>query len=224
MGPWKIVRGSRARTPQEPLEIVGIVGDVRHEGLDAGVHPEIYFPTRQKTLNTITLLVRSDLPPIALERAIQTVDPDLPVEIRPLAENIRESLARRRFGTVLIALFGAIAMTLAAVGIYGVMSYSVVRRKHEIGIRMALGASRQAVLGLIVGEGWRMTALGVVAGLGLAAAGSRWLEGLLFELSPLDPLSFAAVAVVLLLVSTIAAFLPAQKATGRAALTELLNR
>jgi putative ABC transport system permease protein len=130
-----------------------------------------------------------------------------------MTEYLRESLARHRFNLILLSVFGGVALALAAVGVYGVISYGVAQRTHEIGIRLALGAGRRDVLRLILTQGLKLVAVGVVIGLGAAFALARWMETMLFGVRPTDPLTFAGIAAVLSLVSLVACWIPARRAT-----------
>jgi putative ABC transport system permease protein len=166
-------------------EIVGIVGDVRHESLTSESRPVTYWPHPQLVYSGMTLIVRTDGDPARLagdlERAVQSVDRNQPVsEIRSLDGWIGDSVARSRFSATLLAVFAALALVLAAVGIYGVMSYMVGQRRPEIGIRLALGASEDSVLRMVVGSGARLVAAGVLIGMPAALALSRSLASLLF--------------------------------------------
>jgi putative ABC transport system permease protein len=209
----------------EPLEIVGVVGDVRHFGLDAEPQPELYLSYAQATPlfwkwqdRSLNLVLRTagdpaDVAP-AVRGLVRGADPDLPViALRPMTQVMADSLATRRVYMRLLALFAALALALAAVGIYGVLSYAVARRTGEVGLRMALGATRADVLRLVVGEGLKLTGAGIILGLVAAVGLTRVLVALLFEVSPTDPLTFAAVACLLAAVAVLASYLPAHRAT-----------
>jgi putative ABC transport system permease protein len=200
----------------EPFKIVGIVGDLLHQSLGGQPFPAMYFPTR-KSAGT-NLVVRTTGDPLSLVGAIRNevraIDPDQPIAaVKPMTEWVESSVATPRYRTTLFALFAALAMILAATGIYGVMSYSVAQRTHEIGVRMALGARRTHVLKLVVGQGMLLTLIGVVLGLVAAFALSRVMESLLFGVTTKDPITFAVVAALLTAVAFVACFVPARRAT-----------
>ncbi|MGH9584247.1 MAG: FtsX-like permease family protein, partial [Bryobacteraceae bacterium] len=204
----------------KPLTIVGIVGDVRARGLNLPAsQPIIYVDYRQRGMkanSSPTILLRSTAPPAEIVSAARGIfhhlAPDVPVKFSTFADEMGGWLADRRFLLLLVGLFAAAALALAAVGIYGVVAFSVTRRTQEIGIRMALGAERRDVLRLVVGEGARMAAGGVVIGIGASLAITRLLSSLLFGISATDPLTFAAVAVLLSLVALAASYIPARRA------------
>ncbi|HLL75967.1 MAG TPA: ABC transporter permease [Pyrinomonadaceae bacterium] len=200
------------------LEIIGVVGDARYDKLDAELYPMVYHTLPQLTYNAMTFVLRTDGGPLALSaaarREVQQIDRDLPLaDVRTLQSWIGESVSRTRFGTLLLTVFAGVALLLAAVGIYGVMSYTVAQRQHEIGIRMAMGAQRRDVIWLVVGHGLLLTAAGVALG-ALGAFGlTRLMEGLLYGVSATDPLTFGGVALVLSAAALLACYLPARRAT-----------
>jgi putative ABC transport system permease protein len=199
------------------LEIVGIVADVRRSGLAEPLRPEAYYPHTQFRARALTFVVRTAGDPLALmpavRAAVRELDPLLPVSsMQTVAQSVAESLAARRFVMLLLSGFAALALVLASIGIYGVVAYLVTHRTREMGIRVALGAHRRDVLRLIIGQSLRHVAPGVLAG-GLAAlALSRLLRSELFGVAPGDPLTFAAVAAVLIAVSIVASLIPAIRA------------
>jgi predicted permease len=204
--------------------VVGVARDVRALGLDEAPMPEFYLPMVQApaaawtwTDRTMTLAVRAlgDEPALMtpLRRAVAEVDPSLPLyDLGTMQGRVMDSLAESRFSTLLLTIFGAIALILAAIGVYGVISYGVAPRTQEIGIRMALGARHGDVLALVVRHGAALAGTGLLLGLAAALALSGLLSSLLFEVSPTDPPTFAAGLVVLSLVAVLAAVLPARRA------------
>ena len=199
-------------------EIVGVVGDVKHFGLDAEARPEIYVPYAQQPTSAMTMVVRSAVDPANLSGAIRdeikAIDKDLPVHsVATLESYVDRSVARRRFSTVLLMAFGAIALALAAIGVYGVMSYAVAERTREIGIRVALGAERRDILKLVVGQASVLLIAGLAAGLAGAFALTRVMEELLFGVSATDPVIFMAVPIALAAIALFASYIPALRAT-----------
>ena len=198
-------------------EIVGVVGDVKHRGLGVESEPEVYVPQAQIPFDGKTLVLRTDADPVsvtaAVRREVKSLDKDLPIySVKPLEQYLSASLAQPRFNTLLLTIFAGVALILAAVGLYGVMSYSVAQRTHEIGIRLALGARQEDVMKLVVGQGLALTLGGVVIGLAGALAFTRLLTTLLFGVSATDPVTFAGVAVLLSAVALAACYLPARRA------------
>jgi putative ABC transport system permease protein len=203
----------------KPLTIVGIVADVRAQGLDRAPSPIIYVDYRQRGMNansSPTILMRSAAPPAEIVSAARGIfhdlAPDAPVKFSTFADEMGGWLADRRFLLLLVGLFAAAALALAAIGIYGVVAFSVTRRTQEIGIRMALGGQRSDVLRLVLGEGARMAALGVIIGIAASLAITRLMSILLFGISATDPLTFVGVAVLLSLVALLASYIPARRA------------
>jgi putative ABC transport system permease protein len=206
-------------TQPQPFEIVGVVGNVRSAGLEEAIEPEMYLSVWQGGDSLICITLRTSGDPAALaaqmRAAVWSVDPDQPLTyVMPLADLAAESLAFRRAGMTLAAGFGALALVLTAVGIFGVLSYSVSRRTREIGVRVALGATRAEVARLVLREGLRMTGIGVALGLAAALALSQFLASVLYEVKPGDPVTYAAVAVILLTVAAAATLIPARRATA----------
>jgi putative ABC transport system permease protein len=203
----------------EPVmrEIVGVVGNVKHRGLSVEAEPEAYEPHAQLTFD-MAILAKTETDPRAIINAVQrelrAMDKDLPAySIKTLDEYLAASVARPRFNTLLLAIFAGLALVLTAVGLYGVMSYSVTQRTHEIGIRMALGASQQTVLGMIVRRGMTLTAIGICTGLTGAFFLTRLLASLLFGVGVTDPATFVAISVILAGVALGACLVPALRAT-----------
>ncbi len=198
-------------------EIVGIVGDVKDSDLSARQSAQIYVPFVQNPFWAADIAVRSHGNPSALSGAlreqIRAIDPALPVaEVRPMVEVIGSSFAQPRFRTALLSLFGAAALLLAAIGIYGVLAYTVAQQTREIGIRMALGANPRRVLRLVLARGLRLAGAGTVVGVLAALVLTQLLNSLLFDVSATDPLTFAAVAGLLLAVALLACYVPARRA------------
>jgi putative ABC transport system permease protein len=199
-------------------EIIGVVNDVKHFGLDKGVEPEMYVPFNQLVIQVIPLVIRTQSDPLAIANAVRAevraVDPTVAVaQIQTMPQIAASALAQRRFTVLLLTVFAGVALLLAAVGIYGVMSFSVAQRTREIGVRLALGAQARDVLRLIVGRGLRLTLFGIGVGLLAALALTRLMSGLLFGVSATDPLTFGALALLLSGVALVACWLPARRAT-----------
>ena len=203
--------------PERFREIVGIVGDVKQYGLAQPTTMQTYEPYLQTPFSGMTLVVRADGNPAALSGAIRSevlaIDKEQPVSrIRPLEQVVSESVAKQRFLMLLLGIFASVALVLAAVGLYGVMSYSVNQRYHEIGIRAALGAQRKDVLKLVVGQGMALALTGAAIGLAASFALTRLMASLLFGVSATDPLTFAVIALLLTIVALLACYLPARRA------------
>ena len=199
-------------------EIVGVVGDVRRFNLATAAEAETYIPIDQPTLNTFSVVIRTSGPPNAVEDqirgAMRAVDPDLPLDrLRQLRDIVSVSVARPRFYMSLIASFAIIALVLAAVGIYGVISYTVSQRSRELGIRIALGASGANVMAHVLRPGLALAASGVGIGIVASLALTRLIASLLFGVTPVDPVTFGAVAAVLLGVAVAACAVPARRAS-----------
>ncbi|HKQ04017.1 MAG TPA: ABC transporter permease [Blastocatellia bacterium] len=198
------------------FEIVGIVGDVRHRALAQDTYPALYVPSL--SIPWTNLVIRSANDPANLAAAVRkevgALDAQQPIAaIKPMAQWLSESVAQPRFRTLLLGVFAAIALLLSVIGIYGVMSYVVAQRTREVGIRMALGASRRDVLRLVVGQGMKLAIAGVALGLGAAYGLTRLLASLLYEVSATDPATFIAIALLLAGVALAACFVPARRAT-----------
>ena len=200
----------------KPFEIVGIVGDIRHRALELQPYATMYLPTVRPGRTNVALRTQGD--PLSLVPAVRkevaALDPDQPIAaVRTMDEWVDRSTATPRYRTTLLGLFAALAMVLAATGIYGVMSYSVAQRTHEIGVRMALGAQRGKVLRLILRQGLLLVVIGLVIGLAGAFALTRVMASLLFGVTAKDPITFVVVAVLLSVVALVACYLPARRAT-----------
>ena len=199
------------------FEIIGVVGDIRHNSLGAPPYPAMYLPTLDFASRR-NLVIRTQNDPLsivgAVRQEVHALDPDQPIsEVKRMTDWVDSSVAVSRYRTTLFGLFAALAMILAATGIYGVMSYTVAQRTHEIGVRMALGARRFDVLKLVVRQGMLLTLVGVILGLIGAFALTRVMATLLFGVTAKDPFTFAATAVLLSAVALIACFVPALRAT-----------
>jgi predicted permease len=197
------------------VTIVGIVGDVRHDALDAPKHPHIYLAHNQEPWNAVSLVVSSDgaAPIAAIRERMRALDAALPIVARTMTSLRTAAIARPRFFMQLVGLFGALALTLAIVGIGGVVSYVVSERTREIGVRVTLGAQRREILSLIVREAMQPILLGVAIGIAGALLLTRFMVTLLFDVQPADPLTFAAVALLLVVVALLACLYPARRAT-----------
>jgi predicted permease len=200
------------------MTVVGIVGHVKQDALDAESRMAMYLPHLQAPTRAMNVVVRAaSAPPESLaagvRREIEEIDADLPMfRVKSMDARVSESLAERRFSMLLLVLFAALALGLAAIGIYGVMAYFVSQGTRELGIRMALGASPREILRLVVGQGAVVAAAGIAIGLAGAFALARFMESLLFEVEAADPLTFAAVPVALGLVALLASYIPARRA------------
>ncbi len=202
-GPWRTV--------------VGIVGDVKQSALDVETKPEMFWPYYQMGLQFATIVVRTTSEPEAMTAAvrseIQAIDKDLPVyKIKTMDQIVSESVSSGRLNMLLLGTFGGLALVLAAVGLYGVMSYSVTQRTREIGIRMALGANSRDVMKLVVGQGVILTLIGVAVGLGAAVGLTRLMSSLLYGVSATDSVTFIAISVLLTGVASLASYIPARRA------------
>jgi putative ABC transport system permease protein len=208
------LRVNVGQTP-EAYTIVGVVGDIKLLSLDEAARPAIYLAAAQLPGQTMRFVLRTSQDPMSLANsvraAVQAKEPEAPVIIRPLDEIVGSTIARPRAISMLVGVFALVALVLAAVGVYGVMAYSVRERTQEIGVRMALGASAASVFRLVLGQALRLVVIGVVAGLIAAGALAQLLKRLLYEIEPLDPWTFAGTAVLLLAVATIASYVPARR-------------
>jgi putative ABC transport system permease protein len=199
-------------------EIVGVVGTVHYLGLETTPNPTMYVPYKQDVFSTMWVVARADGDAAQLaapaRQAVREVDPGLPAySLSPLRNIVSESVSQRRFSMLLLGLFAAIALFLAAVGLYGVVAYTVTQRTQEIGVRMAIGAQRRDVLNMVVAGGMKLALVGVAFGLIAAMALSRLMATMLYQVEPSDPVSYAVTAVVLLAVAGFACYVPARRAT-----------
>ena len=211
--------GGRVRSDEDWINVIGVVKDVRQFELTAEPRPQIYISYRQAGFFAPRdLVVKTDVDPSSMaatvRKAVWEIDKDQPVsDIRTMEEILAESIARQRFSMLLLAIFAGLALVLAGVGIYGVMSYSVAQRTHEIGIRMALGAQTGAVLKLAVGQGMKLVIAGIVIGLIAAFALTRLMSTLLFGVTATDPTTFTLISLLLVAVAAVASYIPARRAT-----------
>ena len=224
--PGQSALGHRIRPPgmdrhqKEWLTIVGVVADVRGDGLDEAPEPQMfvhYAQRPERLTNGATVLVRGTTPPDLLAAAVRAraraVDANVPVELSSLEALVANSVAERRFATTVLSAFALLALFLAALGVYGVLAYSVAQRQREIGVRMALGANRGTVQAMVLRDAMRAVLPGVVVGLVGSLALTRLLRGMLYEVSATDPATLAAVSALLILVALFASWLPARRAT-----------
>jgi len=202
------------------LTIVGVVGDVRQKSLENQPRPTVYVNYRQRPMynSDFTVVIRTAADPAATlaaaRKIVKQLDPTLPPKMDTLTGVLAASLLTRWFNLILVGIFAASALVLAMVGIYGVMAYSVTRRSREIGVRIALGASRGNVLKLVLRQAMLTATAGVAAGLAGSLLLTRLMQSLLFEISPTDPVTFAAVALLSFSVAALAAYAPARRATA----------
>ena len=210
-------RRVRPRFTDRWFEVVGVVSDLRHFTYDRDPDPEMFFPLAQSSTPGVWLLVRTAGKPTgmaeAIRNAVRTMDKTLPVDnVRTMDQRLSDSVAEPRFRTLLLAAFALLALTLAAVGVYGVMSHMVAQRTREIGVRMALGAQRCSVLAMVIGQGMKVTALGVAIGVCGSFGLTRVLKTFLFHVAPTDPSIFVLAGVVLAGVAVAACYIPARRA------------
>ena len=216
----KIISIGVSVSENEPTEweIVAIVGDTKHFSLDSEAVPEMYIPHTQQPWTSMALAVRSPIDPAQLSSLVRaqvlSIDRNQPIsDVRPMGEIVARSISQQRFYMLLLSLFAAMALVLSAVGVYGVMSYSVTERTREIGIRMALGAQTRDVLKYVVGQGMALTLAGVVIGLVGAFLLTRLMANMLYQVETFDPQTFAAISLLLSLVAFVACYIPARRAT-----------
>ena len=213
----RIVMGGMSEHPNW-ITTVGVVGDVRHFGLDVDPKPEMYVPFAQNPYFTTIYVVRSNQDAVsllsAIRREIQAIDSAVPLaNVRTFEQVIADSVAPRRLSVVLIGVFAGVSVLLASVGIYGVMSFLVVQRTQEIGVRMALGAQRADVLKLILGRSLKLISAGAAIGLVVALMSTGALRALLYNVSAFDTPTFVLVTIFLAAVALVASYLPAMRAT-----------
>lgn len=203
---------------EKPHEIIGVVGDVKLASLDGEIRPTAYLSSRQYAFGIMTYVIRTNSDPAGLApavvRVVREIDPLLPVSaVRPLDEVFAESIARPRLTATAMAVFAGAALLLAALGVYGIVAYSVSQRSREFGIRMALGARAPQIVGMVVLQNLRTVLMGLVLGLACAIPATRLLRGLLFQVGPNDPATFVLIGAALTAVALVAAYLPARRGT-----------
>jgi predicted permease len=219
--------GRRLRFGQDPAAsrivqpwrtVVGVIKNIKQDGLDLNGVPHIYVPVFQYPGRAVSIALRTSLPAAQLEAQIrhevQSIDPGLPLfNVSSMDDVVGRSLASRRFSAELVSGFAGLALVLASIGIYGLLAYMVGQRSREIGVRMALGARRSDVLKLILGKGFILAAVGIVVGLCCAAAGASAMSSLLYGVRPHDPVVFVAVAIILQTMAILASWAPALRAS-----------
>jgi putative ABC transport system permease protein len=210
--------GKRMIISGKTRAIAGVVGDVKHSALDEEAKAEFYLPMAQSTRRNLSLAVRASGDPVQMVAAVRgqvrAADKEIPIfNLQIMERLVDKSVALRRFNMLLLGVFALVGLALAAVGLYGVISYTVTQRTREIGVRMALGAQRADVLRLVVGEGMKLVLIGALLGLGGALALTRLMKSLLFSVSSTDPLTFIVIAALLLGVALLACWIPARQAT-----------
>jgi len=202
---------------ERPRQIVGVVSDFKHKGLASEIAPEMYVPYTQQTWSTMAVVVRTNAEPekmqVAVQKTIWDVNPRAPISrVTTMKHILDEQVSHSRFNTLLLGIFSALALILATIGIYGVMSYAVTLRRHELGVRKALGAQTIDLIRLVVSQGMKLALLGVVLGVAGAYGLTRLLATLLYGVSPTDPLTFAGVVLLALIVTFLACWIPARRA------------
>jgi putative ABC transport system permease protein len=204
--------------PPKWIAVVGVTGDTKLYGLANPSRLEVYVPYRQRTEGEMNLLVRSAIDPSSLTAeirgAVASIDKDQPISgIATMQQLVSDSVATQRTTLILLGLFSGLALVLAVIGVYGVISYSVAHRTHEMGIRMALGAERREVLKLIIGHSLRLSLMGIALGIAGALALTHFLASLLYSVKPTDLLTFAVASLSLTCVALVASYIPARRAT-----------
>jgi predicted lysophospholipase L1 biosynthesis ABC-type transport system permease subunit len=220
--------GGAQATGNPWLTVVGVVEDVRTRRVEDDPRPAIYRPLQQRSGLSLSVALKTDADPDRLRSAfageVRAVDADLPTYgVRTLDDMIASATASRRFSTQLLTAFAVLALALAAIGIYGVVAFVVGQRTREMGIRIALGAEPMAVVRLVMRQAFALAAIGVVAGLGAAALLTRLLTNLLFEIRPVDPLTYTLIPAVLAITAAVAAWRPARRAATVDPMTALRN-
>ncbi|HKT58620.1 MAG TPA: FtsX-like permease family protein, partial [Gemmatimonadales bacterium] len=222
----RLTFGNPADSTSTWMTVVGVVGDVRQEGAVSPAYPQMYVPFAQVSGRSIVVSLRAGQDPSALvpslKQALASVDPNLALSrVTTMEQRVATTLARPRVNALLLAAFAATALILAALGIYGVIAYSVVQRTRELGIRIALGARAEDVLGMVMREGLTPVLIGLAIGLAMAAVGSRVLRSLLYGVAATDLATYAAVAGFLAAVAAAASYVPARRAAHSDPMTAL---
>jgi putative ABC transport system permease protein len=212
----KRLRQGNAESQAAWREVVGVVADVKLYGVTVAAPLQVYLPLAQRNSSNVGLVVRTAGDPLALaktvERTIQAIDKDLPVKSRTMDQLMGNAMARQKLTLTLLATLALLALLLAGIGIYGVMSYAVTQRQQEIGIRLALGATAHDVVKLVLTQSMKPALLGVALGLASALAVTRLLQGLLYGVAATDPFTFAGVTLLVISVALLACYLPARRA------------
>jgi len=205
--------------PKDPVNatVVGVVADVKHDGFETTASAQIYRPLRQRPLKGRYFVVRASGDPMAMaapvREALTRIDPNLPLTLRPMTEVVAESSLQWSVASILLGIFGLAALLLASLGIYGVIAYSVAQRRREIGIRMALGATAGDIRRVIVGEGVKLSLVGMAVGLVLALTAAQLMASALFAVSPFDPMTFSIVILIFMATALVSSFVPARDAS-----------
>jgi putative ABC transport system permease protein len=199
-------------------EVIGVVADVKFNGVTSETPLQAYLPLPHEPSRSLAIVMRTAVEPTtlapALEGIVRDLDKDLPLfQVRTMEQVLDTSIARQRMSMMIFVVFAIVALTLASVGLYGVVAHGVTERTHEIGVRIALGAEQRHVLGLVVRQGLSMALLGTAIGVAGSVALSRWIQGLLFGVTATDPVTIVAVVAMLLAVALVACYVPAWRAT-----------
>jgi putative ABC transport system permease protein len=211
--------GQQLRFWGTPRRIIGVIGDERFKGIDQESEPAIYSPLAQAPQNRVVLLVRAHQDPLkllpAIRQTLRELDPEVPLfGAEPLEQTVSATIAQPRFTTALLGIFSSVTVLLALIGVHGLLAYSVAQRRRELGIRMALGATRREIRQMVLRHAVRLATGGVALGIVLALLGTRLLSTLLFGVTPTDPSTFALVTIIVLGTAAAAAWLPARRATA----------
>jgi putative ABC transport system permease protein len=199
-------------------EIVGVIADIRYGAMDSAPMPDVFIPLAQSPRSSMVLFIRTAADPRTLAAGIRgevrALDQNLPVyDLKTMTERVSDATASARFSAILLGIFAAIALVLSAIGVYGVLSYAVTQRTHEIGIRIALGAEPRDVLALVVGRGLVLSAAGLALGVAAALASTRIMTTLLYDVKPTDPPTYVVITGFLALAALVASYIPARRAT-----------